>query len=273
MKLITEIETPSQSSSTSQIITIKVHSAYFEPANIICTTDTIIRWLVVPNKEQNSKSLYYGATRGHAIGFDQIDAESPYLDINHSYELKFHQPGIYNYKCLIFGDMKGSVEVLPKDDYPINLEDIERAKSGARSIYSVSASTDIERPEEKLELINKEENIKKIVDKYMKKARWELPEQLAIEIDKIEKDIPFFKEGKKAEMITKKKRNRNRRRRHTRAKNVLIQSWNEESKLFKHLLRINYSQMWNRQDKVKEINNEVQISRVELVKSCMDYIP
>lgn len=271
MQLITETET--NSPSVSQSITIKVHSTYFEPANVTCTTDTTIRWVVVPNKEQNSSSLYYGATRGHVIGFDQIGAESSYLDLNHSYELKFHQAGIYNYKCLIFGEMKGSIEVLSKDDYPVNFDDIRNTDKGAKSIYSVGASTDIERPEEKLELITKEENIRKIVDKYMRKSKWELPEQLALEIDKIEKDIPFFKEDKKAEMITKKKRNRNKRRRHTRKKNLFLLSWSEEAKLFRHLLRINYSQMWNRQDKVKEINSQVQNSKETLIKSCMDFIP
>eukprot|EP00826_Nyctotherus_ovalis_P006590 TRINITY_DN11578_c0_g2_i3.p1 TRINITY_DN11578_c0_g2~~TRINITY_DN11578_c0_g2_i3.p1 ORF type:complete len:170 (+),score=51.31 TRINITY_DN11578_c0_g2_i3:126-635(+) len=169
--------------------------------------------------------------------------------------------------------MQGSVEVLPKDDYPISLEDVVRAKSGARSIYSVGASTDIERPEEKLEFITKEESIRKIVDKYMRKARWELPEQLAIEIDKIEKDIPFFQEDKKTEIITKKKRDRNKRRRQARKKYVFMESWNGETRLLRHLLRFNYSQMWNRPGKIEEVNSKEHYSKAEVIKSCMDFLP
>jgi len=248
-----------------KVMTIKVYNTCFDPANITCTVDTTIRWVVVASKENDSKSLYYGSTRGHVIGFDEIDAESSFLDINGYYELTFYRPGIYNYKCLILRNMEGCIEVLPKEEITISREEIVKTKV-SRSVYSIGASTDIERigVEENLELAD--ESIKKVIDKYMTKAKWELPKQLAIEIKKIEKELPFFEEHKKV----KAKKRRKRKRKHNRSKRKFMKLWKEQPDLLREVLQIVFEKM---QTGVKEKESGVDISRTSIIKDCMDFIP
>ena len=269
---IEHLSSPKLFPHKSQPIIVKVYSTHFEPSIVTCNCDTSIRWVIIPSNEQNCRSLYYGCTREHVIGFEQIGIESPYLYENCCYEVTFHLPGTYNYKCLIFGNMKGCVEVLPEDDVFITTEDIIKGRKISKSVYSVATSTDIEKvtPEENLELMMKEESIKKIINKYMKKAKWELPMQLSIEMEKIEKNLPFFKEDMKEKMRLRKQRNRNRRRRHKQAKNVFMETWNGQPQLFRHLLRINFPRMWTRVRQTNEIKIKSTPSKLFIIQSCMN---
>eukprot|EP00826_Nyctotherus_ovalis_P003662 TRINITY_DN10754_c0_g5_i2.p1 TRINITY_DN10754_c0_g5~~TRINITY_DN10754_c0_g5_i2.p1 ORF type:complete len:266 (-),score=79.55 TRINITY_DN10754_c0_g5_i2:70-867(-) len=250
----------------SQAILIKVLNTCFDPPSVTCTADTTIRWLVVASKENDSKSLYYGSTRGHVIGFDQIAIESPYLGIDRCYEVTFHQPGIYNYKCLILRNMEGCIEVLPKEEVSISREEIAKTKV-TTSVCSVGASTDIEKmwPEESAALSNKDESIKKVIDNYMAKAKWELPKQLAIELDKIEKEIPFFEENKQ----TEGKKKRKRKRKHNRSKGIFTKLWKKQPSILRDLIQIVFGQMWSKY----KGENAVATSRLDVIHECMSYIP
>ena len=209
------------------------------------------------------------------------------------FELTFHQPGIYNYKCLIFGNIEGCVEVLSDDEFSVSAEDIKNAKCGSKSICSVGASTDIEKlpGEESLSIIkdDREESIKKIIDKYLKKAKWELPVELALELDKIEKDIPFFveKEGideedRKSSSISaalststigKRKRTRNGRRRLNAKKRAFMESLKSESLLLQKIFRTSFLQIWtSRHNIIKDSGNTLH-DRSGTIKACMDLSP
>jgi len=276
-------------------IVIKIYSTHFDPPAVTCNKESTIRWIVAPVKEDNSNSLYFGGTKGHVIGFDQLGLESPYLDTNKMFELTFHQPGIYNYKCLIFGNIEGTIEVLSDEEGAITTDDINKLcknKGASKSICSVGASTDIERGpgEEKLPMILEEtENIKKVIEKYLKKSKWELPVELALELDKIEKEIPFFEEDSKeiidqdeiqeiSENNKKKKPSRNKIRRQRIKRRHFLEKYQEECKLIRHILGIEFFRIWydrvrilseyKEKDKMVEIENKAKI-----IFKCMQFEP
>ncbi len=244
-----------------------------------CNQETTIRWVVMPAREHDASSLYFDTTRGHVLGFEQIPVESPYLETNKVFELTFHRPGIYTYKCLIFGNMQGTIEVLCGDDYGKGLakEDLMLSKDGGvKSVCSIGASTDIDRTggeepgafeEEKLDVAN----IRKIVEKYMKKAKWELPIDLALELDKIESDMPFYKEAKEEEKKqAKHKRNRNARRRQKVKKTMFLSFWEGQSSLFQTVMRKGFTQLWNRKDEIVGRQTGPRADCGALIKECME---
>ena len=99
----------------SSKLTIQVMNASFSPCVIACSPNTIIHWSVVGARELDKNSLYFNATRNHVIGFEILPIESPYLCLNDNFEIQFHKPGVYEYKCLIYPAMKGVIKVIGKE--------------------------------------------------------------------------------------------------------------------------------------------------------------
>lgn len=261
-------------------IVIRVFSTHFDPAFVTCSPETTIRWLIMPVREQNSHSLYYNTTQGHVIGFEQIDVESPYLETNKTFELTFHRPGIYNYRCLIFGGLEGCVEVLSSDEFGVDREDIRRVKgidkknvASICSICSIGASTDIEKVTASEDAPKDEaaemKSIQKIIEKYLKGAKWELPVEIALEMDKIEDEIPFYSEEKKKS--AKRKRTRNARRRYKAKRHAFMEFWKDESKVFQEVIRSEFKDIWNRRrDILANKDNQASSSRAAAIEACMN---
>ena len=88
---------------------------------------SIVEWQLCPDAiEEDPNSLYHEKSRSHVIAFDDINVESPKLELSNeqsyrqnsrstTFSMSFTDTGKFSYKCLIYTWMKGYIEVLDND--------------------------------------------------------------------------------------------------------------------------------------------------------------
>ena len=228
-------------SKATSIKTVLIKNTSFAPALVRCEADTIVRWVVDLDKERNNKSLYYDTTRGHVIGFEDLEIESGFLTIQHLFEVQFHQPGIFKYKCLIFPSMTGVIEIVPGTK-------CECVNAGnARKVFTMmkADAKPIEKQVESSPLKPKHQHqqhsIKEIVKKYLQKADRMLAPNVELELDNDEDSELDIFEGQHA--------------------------------ILKELLSMNMETVWKKAGEYKKTNAQLEIeanSRKGIISSCMN---
>ncbi len=233
-------------------VNIQIKGTNFLPAAVQCESGTILRWVVRPEKESNSHSLYYGSTRGHVLGFEDLPLESSYLSANQSFELTIYKPGVYRYRCLIFPSMSGAVEVVPRRDG--TAEDLSNPR-----VFSVP-----EPIESSKEVDSSEEDgtkIKEIVEKYLHKAQRNL--EPSVELDIASGSAEH--EGTGGES--------------TEEENEIGEKckelFSDQHPIFRELVSMNFECMWKKVEEMDKSKSNAQLEveyaeRKHIISSCMN---
>ena len=109
-----------------QAHTVTIKDQIFKPENLKVTQgDSVEFCLLADSVSENDFSLYYEKSRSHVISFDEVGFESPLVRISNrgtadktktTFVIHFYQEGTFRFICRIYTWMKGSIQVVPRED-------------------------------------------------------------------------------------------------------------------------------------------------------------